>query len=67
MINKHAILVIDKKTQKKTLFTSLKHFIDKNPEYRINTLYNYTSRKKVAFEDQNIILEKIPYFKNKNK
>ena len=66
-INKNSILVIDKKTLKKCLFTSLKDFVQHNPKYSINTLYNYTSRKKIAFEDDRIILEKIPYFKNKNK
>lgn len=64
-INKNAILMTDKKTFKKSLFTSLKDFVHHNPEYSINTLYNYTSRKKVAFEDDKIILEKIPYFKKK--
>jgi hypothetical protein len=58
-------LVINKQTLKKSLFTSLKDFVQHNPEYSINTLYNYTSRKKTAFEDDKIILEKIPYFKAK--
>ena len=64
-INKHGILVTDKKTLKKCLFSSLKDFVQHNPEYSINTIYNYTSRKKVAFEDDKIILENIPYFKKK--
>ena len=66
-INKFAILVTDKKTGQKTLFSSLKVFVENNPGYSVNTIYNYTSRKKAPFEDDSIILEKIPYFNPKTK
>jgi hypothetical protein len=63
-INKHAILVIFKETGEKYLFSSIKKFVEVRPEYSEFTLYNYTSRKKTAYEDQYIRLEKIPYFKD---
>lgn len=62
-INKHAILISFKKTGQKVLFSSVKQFCEHYPEYSRQTIYNYTGRKKQAFEDNNIIVEKIPYFK----
>lgn len=63
-INKHGILVIFKKTNQKFLFSSIKKFVDIHPQWPKSTLYNYTSRKKIPYEDGNIILEKIPFFRN---
>lgn len=62
-INKFALLVTTKQTQDKVLYSSLKVFCENNPQYSINTIYNYTSRKKTPFEDDLIMIEKIPYFK----
>jgi len=61
VINKSAILVTFKETGRKALFSSLKVFVEKHPAYKIDTLYNYTSRKKKPYEDAVIELEKIPY------
>jgi len=65
-INRHAILVTDKATGNQVLFTSIRMFVQANPTYSEHTIYNYTSRKKKPFEDDKIILEKIPFFKNDN-
>lgn len=62
-INKNALLMTDKKTGKKVLYTSVKSFVDAWPQYSMATIYNYTSRKKKQFEDDSIILEKIPFAK----
>jgi hypothetical protein len=60
-INKFAILVIFKDGSEKKLFSSLKVFVEKYPQYSIDTIYNYTSRKKKPFEDDKIILEKVAF------
>lgn len=60
-INKHAILVFYKSNGVKVLFSSIKLFVRKYPQYKIDTLYNWTSRKKKPFEDSFVIVEKVPY------
>lgn len=60
-INKFAILMTDKTTGKKVLFSSVKKFCDVLLVPRA-TVYNWTSRKGAPYETKYYIIEKIPFY-----
>lgn len=59
---RRVILVHWKKLAENTLevFSSLKNFCDNHPAYNYNTLNNYLSKKKTAYENEEIRLERKP-------
>jgi hypothetical protein len=60
--SRRVVVVRWKKLAENTLevFTSLKNFCDSHPAYSYNTLNNYLSKKKIAFENEEIRIERKP-------
>ncbi|WP_118953128.1 DUF6922 domain-containing protein [Taibaiella helva] len=42
------------------IYSNLKHFCERHPGYSYNTISNYLSKKKVPFEDQDIVITRKP-------
>ena len=59
---RRVILVYWKKLESNNMevFSSLKNFCDSHPSYSYHTLSNYLSKKKVAYENSEIRLERKP-------
>jgi len=59
---KSITVVFRKETKKLEVYTSIKGFIEHNPGYEkdLNYIHNVTSRKKLDFEDDRIILSRCP-------
>lgn len=57
---KTVILVQWKHSQIKECFTSLKVFVRKFTRFNYHTIDSYIGRKKVAYEDEEVILERLP-------
>ena len=57
---RRVVLVQWKKLAENTIevFSSLKNFCESHPAYNYNTLSNYFSKKKAAYENEDIRLEK---------
>lgn len=55
------LIVTRKDSGKKEAYSSVRRFVQSNPAYKLNTMYNYTSRYHKPFEDDAIILEKINF------
>ena len=60
--SRRVILVHWKKLESNNLevFSSLKNFCDSHPGYSYNTLNNYLSKKKIAYENEEVRLERKP-------
>lgn len=59
---KNVLLCFWKAENRYQAFSSLKHFTDNVAGYSTHTLKNYLSRKKESFEDEQLILTKVPFY-----
>src|ERR1700761_9628246 len=59
--NQRRVLVVEwKKINAMEIFSSLKNFCDSHPHYNYNTLNNYLSKKKTAYNTEEIRIERKP-------
>lgn len=58
VIMRTVIVVVWKETGLMEVYSSLAGFAERNKGFKINTINNYISRRKVAYEDDKVIIHR---------